>query len=37
MVATGMYSLLSWGGLALLRKYGAERTLPKLPLYAFAP
>jgi len=35
MVATGMAMLLlSWGGLVLLRKYGAEG-MPKLPLYAF--
>jgi len=35
MVATGMAMLLlSWGGLVLLRKYGAE-DMPKLPLYAF--
>jgi cytochrome d ubiquinol oxidase subunit I len=35
MVATGMAMLLlSWGGLVLLRKYGAG-DMPKLPLYAF--
>lgn len=35
MVGTGMAMLLlSWGGLVLLRKYGAEN-MPKLPLYAF--
>ena len=35
MVGTGMAMLLlSWGGLVLLRKYGAGG-MPKLPLYAF--